>query len=927
MAEQQSRLAIVIDSTGAQRNAEGLAGALNRMTQAGQKAADGAGKVSKATDEESKALSILLDKIDPVNAALNRLDDQQRQLAKFKAKGFLDTETFDDYSKKIEQTRNGLNSYASDAGKAGLSSRQLANSMRMVPAQMTDIVVSLASGQAPLTVLLQQGGQLKDMFGGIGPAAKALGDYVLGLVNPFTVAAAAAGTLAVAYYQGSEEQEEFYKTLVLTGNTAGKTAGQLSDMADEIAKSTGSTRGFAASTLNQVVSIGKVASDSLVTVTEAVVNMSKATGQSTDQFVSDFEKIAGSPLDALNSLNDKYQFLTVETYRRIKSLQDEGNEQEASRLALETYAQTMNSRASEIKGNLGDIESAWITLKGAAASAWDAMLNVGRESSVEQKLAVAKKAVTDAASNNSLGNGMWNTYGATYATDQGSAQSEVNILQSVINLQNDLNKAKAKGKEENQAALKQEKEYEALQNSLTTNAERRAKAIDLVNKQLSAHAIDEEQASEAIRRINDRFKDAKEARGKAYTEDAGSRLLDQLRQQQQVLMSQADTGEKIGTQQQALIKWEQQLSDLKSKGTLTADQKSLLANADILTKQYQQNAALERQIETAQKALALERARADINRTIANRMSQYSTDEMFAGGGFSQYEQQQYTQRLSLEQSYNDKISQLRQQRASATTEIAREEIDQEIQLQQQALQTELSNYDAHMQRMNDLRGNFTAGAKRAWQEYQDSAANVSAMSQQLFSNAFNGMEDALVKFVTTGKASFTDFANSVLADIARIAIRQSLVGIGNSFSGGLGSLFSSGAAASVRANAKGGVYDSPSLSAYSGGVYDSPKFFAFAKGAGVFGEAGPEAIMPLKRGPDGSLGVRMVDGGQSGSARSGDVIIHQTIQVSGSGDAALQRAMEEAARKGATDGAKQARQDMLQDFQNRGQGRRLLGV
>jgi phage-related minor tail protein len=61
--------------------------------------------------------------------------------------------------------------------------------------------------------------------------------------------------------------------------------------------------------------------------------------------------------------------------------------------------------------------------------------------------------------------------------------------------------------------------------------------------------------------------------------------------------------------------------------------------------------------------------------------------------------------------------------------------------------------------------------------------------------------------------------------------------------------------------NAKGGVYDSPSLSKYSGGVYDSPQFFAFAKGAGVFGEAGPEAIMPLSRGSDGKLGVKASGG------------------------------------------------------------------
>lgn len=946
MAEQQSRLAIIIDSTGAQRNAEGLAGALSKMTQAGQKAADSAGKTARATDQEAKSLSDLLDRIDPVNAALNRLDDQQRQLAKFQAKGFLDTETFNEYSKKIEQTRNGLNAYSSDAGKAAMSSKQLAASMRMVPAQMTDIVVSLASGQAPLTVLLQQGGQLKDMFGGIGPAARALGSYVLGLVNPFTVAAAAAGTLAVAYYQGSQEQEEFYKTLVLTGNTAGKTAGQLSDMADEIAKSTKSTRGFAASVLNQVVSSGKVAGDSLEVVSTAVINMSKATGQSVDQLVSDFDRIAGSPLDSLAKLNDQYHFLSLAVYNQIKALQDEGNQQEAARLATDTYAETMNRRANDIQANLGFVETAWNSLGAAAKSAWDKMLNVGREATLQERLDAAKNAAEQQASG--LGNGFWNTYGVNNSSDS-SAAGEANILQNVINLQNDMNGAVSAGQAVQDKAIKTQQEADRVNQQYLTNTQRRIKAIQRQNDFLKAGAITQEQYANNLSRINDMYKDPQQPKGKAYTEDAGSRMLDQLRQQQQVLMSQADTGEKIGTQQQALIKWEQQLSDIKSKQTLTADQKSLLASADLITSQLQQNAALERQIETREKLLALDKARADITRTITNRQSQYSTDELFAGGGLSQNEQQQYTQRLSLEQSYNDKITQLRQSRASAMSDIAREEIDQEIQLQQQALQTELSNYDTHIQRMNEARGSFTAGATRAWKEYQDSAANVSAMSQQLFSNAFGNMEDALVKFATTGKASFSDFANSVLSDIARIAIRQSLIGIGTSFAGMAGGMFggaaaassgaaaassasssnafSSGAYSNLKLNAKGGVYDSPSLSAYSGGVYDSPKFFAFAKGAGVFGEAGPEAIMPLTRSSDGSLGVRMVNGGQADAKSAGNTVIHQTIQVNGNGDAALKQAMEEAARRGATDGAKQARQDMLQDFQNRGQGRRLLGV
>lgn len=433
--------------------------------------------------------------------------------------------------------------------------------------------------------------------------------------------------------------------------------------------------------------------------------------------------------------------------------------------------------------------------------------------------------------------------------------------------------------------------------------------------------------------------------GSGAKEDAGQRILEQLREEQTLLMAQLHTGEQLDSQQQALIKWETQLANLKEKKTLTAEQKSVLASADLITAQLKKNAGLASELQARERILNIQKAQSEIDSAISSRQGQYANEQLSSSGALSSYELEQYQGRYELEKEYNDRIAQLRQQRAAASTQSAKMELDEEIRLQQQAMGTELANYDAHIKKMDEIRGSFTAGASRAWEEYKDSAANVSAMSEQLFTNAFGNMEDALVQFATTGKASFTDFANSVLADIARIAIRQSLIGIGTSISGFAGSMFGGGAAASATAsasssnafssgaynnlslNAKGGVYDSPSLSAYSGGVYDSPKFFAFAKGAGVFGEAGPEAIMPLTRSSDGSLGVRMVGGDQSGSVKSGDVIIHQTIQVNGNGDAALQRAMEEAARKGAADGAKQARQDMLQDFQNRGQGRRLLGV
>ena len=131
MAEQTSRLAVIIDSSGAQNNTETPASSLAKLTQAGQKAADGAGKVTKATQEESEALHQLLARIDPVNAALNKLDQQQQQLARFKSNGFLDDDDFDLYSKKIDAARDHLTGMSDQLLKTGQSSKQAASGQRL----------------------------------------------------------------------------------------------------------------------------------------------------------------------------------------------------------------------------------------------------------------------------------------------------------------------------------------------------------------------------------------------------------------------------------------------------------------------------------------------------------------------------------------------------------------------------------------------------------------------------------------------------------------------------------------------------------------------------------------------------------------------------------------------------------------------------
>src|SRR5574337_624071 len=232
-----------------------------------------------------------------------------------------------------------------ELGVTGKSAKEMQFAMRGLPAQITDITVGLASGQRPLMVLLQQGGQLKDMFGGIGPAAKALGSSLLGLINPFTVTAAAAGALLLAWKHGSDEAVAYNKAIITTGNYAGITAGQIGELAKSIKGSTDATQHAASAALAQVVSSGKFAGAQIENVGRAAVAMSTLTGQATAETIRQFEQIGEKPVEAILKLNDAQHFLTQETYAQIKALEDQGRTQETASLAMKTYSDALQDHA------------------------------------------------------------------------------------------------------------------------------------------------------------------------------------------------------------------------------------------------------------------------------------------------------------------------------------------------------------------------------------------------------------------------------------------------------------------------------------------------------------------------------------------------------------------------------------------------------
>lgn len=307
----------------------------------------------------------------------------------------------------------------------GKSQGELKAALRNVPAQFTDIFVSLQTGQAPLTVLLQQGGQLKDMFGGLAPAMKAIGGYALGLINPYTLLAAAVGVLAVAYYQGSKEQDAYVKSLVLTGNAAGATAGQMKQAAQEAAAATNTTVGANAEAIAALAGTGKVSADNFKAFSQTVVTAQRDLDIPLKETIKNFEALGEEPVKASAKLNASMKYLTGAVYEQIIALEQQGKKTEAAELAQKSYSSAMDARSATLKANLGTIERGWRDVTTAAKLGWDAILNVGRAATNSDRLGEAQKALDKAQEE--LGR-------ARGETQTAAAQKAVEILKQRVGL-------------------------------------------------------------------------------------------------------------------------------------------------------------------------------------------------------------------------------------------------------------------------------------------------------------------------------------------------------------------------------------------------------------------------------------------------------------------------------------------------------------
>lgn len=367
----------------------------SKVEESGKRAAKGVGAVGDGGDQAAKKLDASTRSIiGSIQRATAATEAGEKGTSKYfetlaKQRG-IGGDVLEPYLAQMRKAEAAQALSVKSLGSMEMTAKQTTAALRQVPAQFTDIIVSLQGGQAPMTVFLQQGGQLKDVFGGAGAAAKALSGYVLGLVNPFTLTAAAVAAVGIAYNQGSKEHDAFIRSIVTTGNASGVTTSQLRDYARAIDSVVG-TQAQASEGLAAFVAAGVRGGDELRKYTQTAIEWEKATGQAVSKTAEQFASLQKDPLAAVLKLNDGTNFLTTSVYEQIKALTEQGRSADASKVAMDALDTAMRERGKAIEQSLGYIERGWRGLKNVAKEAWDAMLNVGRASTPADTLAKVRE--------------------------------------------------------------------------------------------------------------------------------------------------------------------------------------------------------------------------------------------------------------------------------------------------------------------------------------------------------------------------------------------------------------------------------------------------------------------------------------------------------------------------------------------------------
>ncbi|EFL6503161.1 phage tail tape measure protein [Escherichia coli] len=724
--------------------------------------------------------------------------------------------------------------------KAGNTTHSLGLKSAAARRELGVMIGELARGN--FGALRGSGITLANRAGWIDKLMTPKGLAVGGVIGGITAAVIGLGK---AWMEGQEEGEAFNRQLELTGHYAGVTAGQLWALSKNLSGN-GITQHAMAGSLAQVVGSGAFHGNDIGMVAKAAAQMERSVGQSVSDTISQFKRLKDDPVSAAKALDDELHFLTATQLEQIRVLGEQGRTSDAARIAMSALAEETGKRTSDIDNNLNALGSTLQTLSDWWKQFWDAAMNIGREDSLDAQIASLQEKIQRAKKF------PWTKASTTGEYDQ----QQLDALQE-RKRQQDLQDAKEQAERNYQEQQKRRNAENAALNRMNeTEAARHQREIARINAMQYA---DQAVRDAAIQRENERYEKAIKKKTPATRNDEATRLLLQYSQQQaqvegQIAAARQSAGmatERMTEAHKQLLALQQRISDLAGK-KLTADEKSVLAHKDEL---IQALTLLDAKQQELQKQTALN----DLKKKTIQLTSQLAEEERaqrqqhdldVAMAGMGDQQRQRYQSQLRLRQQYQQQLEQLERdskQKGSYGSDAYRKA----EQTLTDSLNRKLNENRRYWQQMDAAQGEWRNGTKRAFMNFTADADNAAGTAEQMFMSAFSSMGNGLATFVTTGKLNFKSFTSSVLSDMAKILAQATMMkavkGIGSVMGFDFGD---------VKTNAEGGVYQSADLSRYSGTVVNRPTFFAFAKGAGVMGEAGPEAILPLRRGADGKLGV-----------------------------------------------------------------------
>ncbi|MDZ5682856.1 phage tail tape measure protein [Enterobacter hormaechei] len=640
-----------------------------------------------------------------------------------------------------------------ESWKSGaISAGQYRNAMRYLPMQMTDIVTSLASGMPVYMVAIQQGGQLRDSFGGVGNALKAM----LSMVTPARVAIGGlAGAVLIAAKAGSDyftAYDEINKAIIRTGNIAGTSALQIMASSQSISASIGATVGTVQSLMTELVGIGSMTQQQLEKATKATALAVETGIVSAQDITKAYKDIDKDPVKALQNLNEQFNFLTVSQLKHIDELVKQKDQTAAVTQAMDLFGDTMAERGEQAYDSLTPFGRLWLDIKGWAS---EAMQSIGQW--------VAELALNTLKAFNAIYYSVAIVFQKLNQIISSSIAAAINLVPDwaktdTLQGWQDYNEQMAGAYGNSLSQLK--KDWDAADISA-------GKYLD-TSRKISAATTQEDR--EAVASFGKKTKTGKQgtvSAGDRSTDAAQTELL-ALQAQLRALQQHKGLNDTISQQRKDLWTTEakfQVLEEASRSRSLTKQERSLLASKDQVLQLARQKALLGDQI-TEQEQL---NKRMDTSQKYVTQMAEKQA-ALVGGAGMS------------------DRLA----QRELAKSQLAAGWVNAGGSLEDVGYQKQLKAANNYYAAEDRLRGDWLTGAKKGWAEFEDSATNVYSQVQTLTSNTFTGMASTLTDFFTTGKANFSDFLTTFLKGTAQMLTQLALVnGMKSAFGGtSFGSFF-----------------------------------------------------------------------------------------------------------------------------------------